>query len=383
AWTAHHVDPISSAASEDRAFLDAQNEISWNGASFLSQIRIAHVRYIEKQLTLLSSLFVEMGVALILGVILGFSQMDNEVVGYFVYPFARISSIPLTQMTAQMHMYAFMSLGLATGTAGVNVFVNDKSTYSRAVASGSSRIAHYIGSVTASWYRLVVVTLAFTAPYHLMSKSSAPYGQYFALFFVFSWVMYAIAGIIALLAEQRTAALVSRVVAILFACFSGSIKFPTGIKKISFCFWAAQVLQQWVYQDTTNVYEETSTQFGWELNDESTTFGVMIAMGVVYHMIGCMILISHGQTTRKSRGRNVRIVISGKATNTIPTVLQQSDAEKWFRGKRGSPRLEHAALGDSEVPNDTAAFTNLLLQPYQNLGRGEQASQVVRELDLI
>ncbi|CUI15278.1 GPI-anchored surface protein, putative, partial [Bodo saltans] len=158
-----------------------------------------------------------------------------------------------------------------------------------------SRIAHYIGSVTASWYRLVVVTLAFTAPYHLMSKSSAPYGQYFALFFVFSWVMYAIAGIIALLAEQRTAALVSGVASIVFACFSGFINFPAGIKKISFCFWAAQVLQQWVYQETTGVFEETSSEWGWALNDRDTTFGVMIAMGVVYHMIGCILLISQSK----------------------------------------------------------------------------------------
>ncbi|CUG91749.1 transmembrane protein, putative [Bodo saltans] len=120
AWTAHHVDPISSAASDDANLLDT---VPWNGASFLSQIRIAHVRYIEKQVTGLSSFYIEVGVALVLGLILGFSQSNNEVVGYFVYPFARVSSTPLTALMPQMHMYAFMSLGLATGTAGVNVFV--------------------------------------------------------------------------------------------------------------------------------------------------------------------------------------------------------------------------------------------------------------------
>jgi hypothetical protein len=31
------------------------------------------------------------------------------------------------------------------------------------------------------------------------------------------------------------------------------------------------------------------------LDDKGTTFGVMVAMGIVYHIIGCIVLISHGR----------------------------------------------------------------------------------------
>jgi ABC-type multidrug transport system ATPase subunit len=294
AWSAHITDTISSAASDDAAAVDRRDEIPWNGASILSQVRIAHMRYIEKQLSTLSTLYIEVGVSFVLGAVLGYSASFLPVLGVFVEPFTRISPSPFTAMPPQLHMYAFMSLGLATATAGVNVFVNDKGTYSRAVMCGSSRIAHYVGTVTASWYRLVIVTLAFASPNHLISKSSAPFGPYFILFYLVAWNMYAVGGLLALVSNSREAPLLSGLSAILYGCFSGFIGFPSPIKKLSFCFWAAQVLQEWRFYDTQGVFKESSSEWGWELGATSATFCIMTAMGLVYHVAAVGILVALG-----------------------------------------------------------------------------------------
>jgi hypothetical protein len=133
------------------------------------------------------------------------------------------------------------------------------------------------------------------------------------------------------------------------------------------------------------VFEETSTEFGWALDDKGTTFGVMVAMGIVYHIIGCIVLISHGEASRKSRGR-INRTVGKKLVTPIPAVLQQSDAEKWFQGKRGGgPCLQpdHQLSNNSDPSNDVAVFTNLLLHPYQQRVQEPQSSREERELDLI
>mmetsp|Transcript_60670 Transcript_60670/g.70354 ORF Transcript_60670/g.70354 Transcript_60670/m.70354 type:complete len:757 (-) Transcript_60670:522-2792(-) len=266
--------------------------VPWRGASLLTQVKISHLRYLEKQLCGLTSLYVEIGVALILGIILGYSMAQNTLLGRYLPPFQLISPFPLYDAPAQLHMYAMMSVGLATSTAGVNTFMNDKETFLRAVSCGSSRIAHYIGTVTASWYRLFIVALAFACPYHILGKMTSPFAGFYMMFVVFAWVMYAVAGIVALVVDRVNAPLVAGVASIVYGCFSGFIDFPVGLKRISFTFWACQALQQWEFDDTLNVFEEQLTRWGWELDQVGESFGITISMGVIYHIIACILILS-------------------------------------------------------------------------------------------
>lgn len=268
-----------------------REEMTWNGASFLRQVALAHTRYIEKQMCLLSSLYIEVGVATVMGFILGFSISQNEPLGQFRDPFKLISPYPLTALPAQLHMYAFMSLGLATSTAGVNVFVNDKQTYARAAACGSSTLAHYLGTVTASWYRLFLVTLAFASPYHFLGKSATDFAPFYFVFFLFSWITYSVASIIALLSDPTSASLIAGVLSIVYGVFSGFIDFPLGMKRLSFCYWAAQSLQQWMFQDTETIFEDLLSEWGWQYDQIGVSFGVMIAMGLIYHGVACLLLV--------------------------------------------------------------------------------------------
>jgi hypothetical protein len=293
AWSRRAAPPLESPTAPSTGSFGHEDPVEWRGASFLMQVKIAHVRYLEKQLCNLTSLYVEVGVAVLLGLILGFSLSKFQLLGTFVFPFQLISSFPLFDAPAQMHMYSMMSVGLATSTAGVNTFMNDKESYARAISCGSSRVAHYVGTVTASWYRLFIVALAFTTPYHILGEISSPFAPLYMMILLFAWVMYAVAGIVALVVERVNAPLVAGVASIVYGCFSGFIKdFPSWLKQLSFTFWAAQAQQQWLFQDTSMVFEEQLTMWDWKLGAVGESFGVIVAMGVIYHVIACVVIVS-------------------------------------------------------------------------------------------
>lgn len=266
-------------------------QIRFRGAPFLTQLFLVHNRAVARQLSDVRLFLVEMGVIILLAVVVGQSIHSYHPKGIVTH-YALITVQPITSFVPQIIMYASMSIGLASGTDGVNVFQADRQLYFREAAAGCNKMAYYIGNVLASMYRLTMAAFVFSTLFHLVPGLFLDFGWMFFAHLLLAINSYAVSHIFSFLLQPRLAPLVSAIVVLSLCCLSGFIPYPSVIKKFSFAFWFAQIVADLMYRPQDYIFEDPLTEWSWEYDQRGMAVGIMIAMALFYHIVAFVVMIS-------------------------------------------------------------------------------------------
>lgn len=264
-----------------------------SGAPLWRQIILAHNRHVEKQLGNLSSLYTEMIVNCLTGVVMGMDGLQGGFVHTGVYrqPYARISPIPMSALLPQLNMYECMCVGLAAATAGVQIFGPDRLNYYRGAAAGNSRVGYFLGTVLASVYRVLLCSLVHSTTYHGLGQNVLPFGVFFGVITLLYWATYAFAEVISMVASLRNAPLIACIGSIVIAIFNGYVDFPIWTKHISFAFYASETLHNEHFKVVEHVYQDTMSEWGYTRNRESVAMLLIFVSACVVHVIAFVLLV--------------------------------------------------------------------------------------------
>lgn len=291
----HGGESNASAASPTAQFVEeveADTDVSWNGAGRLRQILLCHNRAVEKELSRMTSFLVEIGVALLCGLVLGQSLREFDHLTLYRDPYKSISLQPLDALLPQMSMYSVMSVGLGAATAGVRVLGENMRQYRRETAAGHSRLAYFLGSIWASMYRIVLCTYCFCALYFFIPGFGFDFGGYFLVYLSCYWCMYALAAPVSVVSSAANAPLIAALGAIIAGITSGFVDYPVWIKKLSFGYYTAQAMHVMFDKIVATAMDTSHVPWDYEIMSPGATFAINMSWGAIVLVIGFVLLIA-------------------------------------------------------------------------------------------
>ena len=233
---------------------------------------------------------VEMGVIVLLSIVVGQSVRDYHPKG-IVKNYQLITVQPITSFIPQIIMYASMSIGLACGTDGVNVFQADRQLYFREAAAGCNKLAYYLGNVIASMYRLTMAAFVFSTIFHIIPELFLDFGWMFLAHFLLAVNSYAVSHICSFLLAPRMSPLISAIIVLSLCCLSGFIPYPGIMKKFSFAFWFAQIVADLMYRPQDHIFQDPLREWDWTYDERGMAVGIMVAMAAFFHVVAFIVMI--------------------------------------------------------------------------------------------
>eukprot|EP00759_Apiculatamorpha_spiralis_P045954 PhF_6_TR42666/c0_g1_i4/m.64303 len=221
------------------------------GASFFTQVYRCHVRSIVKQIETLPTLWLEIGVALLAGGIMGIAG-QSRYAGVYRAPYTLLSPSPSEDVIPQMAMYIMMSIGIAASPAGVRTFGEEMTVYWREAAVGHNRLAYFLGVSTAAHYRIVIGALHFSMIYHILATPIISFPRMYVIVLMTYLAVYTQSEVISMILRPSNAPLLAVVLSLTFATINGYVRnFPIWLKRISYTFYASEAL----YTDSTAPFD--------------------------------------------------------------------------------------------------------------------------------
>ncbi|KAJ1551534.1 hypothetical protein HK405_014329, partial [Cladochytrium tenue] len=115
------------------------------GAGFLRQATLAHARSLTQQRRFLGSLWMEVFVGLLAGLILGVAALTEESYrGFLVGNFVLLSAAPDEWFVGLYGMIIGIAIAVASAPSAVRVFGEEKAVYFREAAAGHNKLAYYL-----------------------------------------------------------------------------------------------------------------------------------------------------------------------------------------------------------------------------------------------
>jgi hypothetical protein len=263
------------------------------------QLVLFFQRAMAKQLSTPVALLVEAVVIALCGLVLGNAMRNFAHKGSYREPYERISFFHREKLLPQLHMYMFMSLGLAAAVAGVAVFGKERHTYFREAQAGMNRGAYFVASVAAALPRVVYASLIFASFLEVMGSLPIPFSSIVGCFFFTYWTYYGIAAGVSVVASHRTAPLIATTLGICMSVFSGFIPFPIWMKKAVFVFYAAQILQ---LEHAANVDAWAvggMSDRGYEAGTFDMSWGILALWGVMIHGVAFIVMVSTNRALQR------------------------------------------------------------------------------------
>jgi len=211
-------------------------------ASFVQQTVLCHLRSVKQQHEKFTSVVLELGVAMLAGILMGASgAVDYQ--GVLVSPYELLSAAPLEWLVPQMCMFISMAVGLAASSAGVKTYGEEKTVYWREAASGHHTLAYFIGTSTAMIYRVALASLHFAMIYHIMTSTIMPFGDFYLVIFLCFYAVYGLSACVSMVVKREDAPLVAVVISLVCAVFCGYVQsLPLALKYLSYAFWASEAI---------------------------------------------------------------------------------------------------------------------------------------------
>ena len=261
---------------------------------FWKQVALFHVRHLEKQLFSIKDLLIELLVVGLCGLVLGQALRNFSLTSRYKGPYKAISPQPFDSILPQLHLYMMMSLGLGASVAGVNVFGRERQNYYRDAQSGCNRLSYFLGTATASFYRIAVGALIFGSLVHHISATPIPFDGFFGVMLLAYFCNYGAACAVSVVASTRDAPLVASTLSILSSVFNGFVPFPTVLCYFFAPFWGSQILHQKHNDYVLSYGESTLAPFGYEevtVVPPAVSYVVMFLWGLVYFLVTLVLLL--------------------------------------------------------------------------------------------
>lgn len=188
----------------------------------------------------ISTLVVEVGLTGLAGVLMGLTNaMSSRLYsGVLRVPYSLISPAPDTMSLPLLCFFINMAIGVAMSPSAVRVFGEDITVsraageagacgidrrasgcrltqraawqvYWRETASGHSRVAAFLGKSVAVLPRVTLASLHFSASLYMLAKPRAPYWYYAVDAWLIAFCVYALGGIVSVVAARMNASLIA------------------------------------------------------------------------------------------------------------------------------------------------------------------------------
>ncbi|KAJ3354135.1 hypothetical protein HDU83_005741 [Entophlyctis luteolus] len=272
------------------------------GASFLSQVVLAHNRYIKQQVRLVGAFIMEAFLGALAGAMMGLSTPGGEVYqGIYVEPFSALSGSQDAVFLGLIGMINGIVIALVAAPPGVKIFGEEMAVYYREAAAGHNKLAYFIGKNFSIIYRIALTSAHFTAVYYLMAHPPIYLGyQYISLFLNFFGV-YGMAMIVSMLIRRENAPLMAVTVGMIFGVLCGFAPTIIDATQQGYVFlfdigmnrWSAETLFSLWIERYSEVYDVSipNKAFGYELGRTARNLGLMLVISIAYRIVAFVLLV--------------------------------------------------------------------------------------------
>eukprot|EP01033_Poteriospumella_lacustris_P015814 gene15814-11317_t len=255
-------------------------------ASFFRQWYLACVRSLWKQFANLSSLWLEIGLALFASGVMG-SLATMKYQGILTAPYTLLSPTPLEGLIADFFFTVGLAISLSAASAGVSVFGEELVIYRREVAAGHNHLAYFLGVVLAQYPRLLLDTLHFAPLVHYLAQPLTPFSAFFVVVFQLYCAIYGMAFLVSFLVSRKNAALLAVVLSLMFSSMTAKGGIPEGIQFLSPSRWAVEALFDYETRPYRHIMDVTRSadDGGYTLGRVPLDLALMFIMGIFYRVL--------------------------------------------------------------------------------------------------
>ncbi|KAL8850319.1 MAG: hypothetical protein Q9221_004734 [Calogaya cf. arnoldii] len=204
--------------------LSLRRSISSRGAPFHKQIYHCLLRSLLQQSRLRSSFFFEIFLSALGGFLIGLAQFKAEgqnFRGYFVPPYAILSSSIDYSSVPLMAVLVGIAIGLIASSPGVKIFGEEKLVYVREASSGHNRLAYYLGKVISTFPRMAIANLHFTAIFVLLATPRISWPHAFCANLLYFYSIYGLASIVSMLCKREDGPLLAVMASLIVGILNG------------------------------------------------------------------------------------------------------------------------------------------------------------------
>ena len=194
------------------------------GAPWYRQIYFCLNRSLLQQYRRRSSVYFEVGVAALAGLLLGLAQVSakgNDFRGIYLHPYELLSSSTDFASIPELSLLVALSIGLTASSPGVKIFGEEKLIYLREASSGHNRFAYYVGKVLSTLPRMFLANLHFTIFFILLATPKISWSTACIANFLYFYCIYGLASCVSMITRREDGPLIATMASLVVGIISG------------------------------------------------------------------------------------------------------------------------------------------------------------------
>lgn len=194
------------------------------GAPWYRQIYFCLNRSLLQQYRRRSSVYFEVGVAALAGLLLGLAQVSakgNDFRGIYLHPYELLSSSTDFASIPELSLLVALSIGLTASSPGVKIFGEEKLIYLREASSGHNRFAYYVGKVLSTLPRMFLANLHFTVFFILLATPKISWSASCITNFLYFYCIYGLASCVSMITRREDGPLIATMSSLVVGIISG------------------------------------------------------------------------------------------------------------------------------------------------------------------
>lgn len=218
------------------------------GAAHVTQFSLCLKRYFLQQFRTKSTLFFELGLAVLAGFLLGLAENSKKgvmFIGLYHSPYEVLSIAMDFKSVPELSLLIAIAIGLISGAPGVKVFSEELLLHRREAEAGHSRLSYFLAKVVGVLPRMVLACLHFTVPLCLLANPIINWGVAFCANLLYFWCIYGLASMVSMIVRREDAPLIATMVTLIVGILSGNAPPLSAVKN-----WQ----MEWLWRSSPGVW---------------------------------------------------------------------------------------------------------------------------------
>ena len=220
-----NLEPVQSMVGPSPSEVAAlRKTVIMRGAPWYRQIYFCLNRSLLQQYRRRSSVYFEIAVAALAGLLLGLAQVSahgNEFRGIYLHPYELLSSSTDFASIPELSLLITLAIGLTASSPGVKIFGEEKLIYLREASSGHNRFAYYVGKVLSTLPRMFLANLHFTIFFIILATPKISWSASYIANFLYFYCIYRLATCVSMITRREDGPLIATMASLVVGIISG------------------------------------------------------------------------------------------------------------------------------------------------------------------